>query len=300
MPTVRFALSLALFAVPLSASAQNEIKARAATITVGGRLHTQYSSSSVSGADDDFFFRRARISLDILINDFLDGKIEPDFAGGRALLQDTFFRLTFAPEARVSIGIFKRAFSTFDISSSTDLPTIERTGVIEANVPRRRRHLQFQPDRAGAPAGRRHGASLEGLGGSLHGHGHQWTGNNVPDVNDAKSPRGAGIDYGPRAALRFAAAHDQPTTTARPVLQRRGSQFGTWREGVHVLPARRQEELPIDDTPPFLTDDTRSSSLPRCWRRYLAMEGSRFVGFGPTCAELGRRRSQRFDDAGRW
>ena len=34
----------------------------------------------------------------------LDGKIEPDFAGGRALLQDTFFRLTFAPEARVSIA----------------------------------------------------------------------------------------------------------------------------------------------------------------------------------------------------
>jgi hypothetical protein len=286
MPSARFALSLALlFAVPLSASAQNEIRARAATITVGGRLHTQYSASSVSGAQDDFFFRRARISLDILVNDFLDGKIEPDFMGGRAQLQDTFFRLTFAPQARVSIGIFKRAFSTFDVSSSTDLPTIERTGVIEG--------LNVCPGVEGICSfsqiaqeldldGRDMGLRLEGSSGRFVylATATNGPGNNVPDVNDAKSLSG-------RLGFRitddllvsgFAAAHDaldDDDETQYYSAFGGDLEFGTWRDGVHVLAGvAAGENYLIDDVPQFLTGQLLAS-----W--YLPMEGTRFVGFEP-------------------
>lgn len=286
MPTARFALSLALvLAVPLNASAQNEIRARAATITLGGRLHTQYSSSSVSGAEDDFFFRRARISVDILVNDFLDGKIEPDFAGGRALLQDTFFRLTFAPEARVSIGIFKRAFSTFDISSSTDLPTIERTGVIEG--------LSVCPGVGGICSfsqiaqtlqldGRDLGLRLEGSHGRVvwMATATNGPGNNVPDVNDAKSVSGRlGFRITDRVLLSgFAAAHDHLDDDDETQFFNAGGadlEFGTWRDGVHVLAGvAAGENYLIDDTPSFLTAQMLAS-----W--YLPTEGSRFVGFEP-------------------
>jgi hypothetical protein len=60
--SARFAFFLALLlalAIAGPVSAQNEIRARASNISIGGRLHTQYSYSSVAEATDDVFFRRA-------------------------------------------------------------------------------------------------------------------------------------------------------------------------------------------------------------------------------------------------
>ena len=76
-----FALLLALTALAPEAWAQS-ISGRAAEIRIGGRLHAQYAASSVAEADNDFFFRRARIIADVEVTDFFDARMQTDFAGG--------------------------------------------------------------------------------------------------------------------------------------------------------------------------------------------------------------------------
>lgn len=112
-------------------SAQTEISSRASRITVGGRLHTQYAASSVDPGADEFFFRRARLTADVAFTDFLDARIQPEFAGGSAELKDAYVRFEVAPELRLTMGQFKRAFDLFELSSSTDLSIIERDGRVE-------------------------------------------------------------------------------------------------------------------------------------------------------------------------
>lgn len=117
-----------LFAGAGELAAQNTISGRAGSIRIGGRLHTQYATSSVGDYADHFFFRRARITADVKVNDFFDARIQPEFAGGSAELKDAYVRFRFSPAFQVSMGQFKRAFDLFELTSSTDLSLIERDG----------------------------------------------------------------------------------------------------------------------------------------------------------------------------
>lgn len=114
---------------PVPAAAQAQIDARFATIEVGGRLHAQlaHTSAAAEVPDVDLFMRRARVTLDVEVNDFLDGRVQYDFAGGGSL-KDAYFRMAFADAFRVSMGQFKRPFDVFELSSSTELPLVERDG----------------------------------------------------------------------------------------------------------------------------------------------------------------------------
>ncbi len=78
----------------------------------------------------DFFIRRARLTFDASINDLIDGRVQPDFGGGSLSLKDAYFRLKFSPAFRVSVGQFKRAFDIFELTSSTEIIPVERTGGI--------------------------------------------------------------------------------------------------------------------------------------------------------------------------
>ena len=81
---VVFAVASIVFS-PTLATAQTEISARGATVTIGGRLHVQARTSTVDGAVAlDSYVRRARIFVGIEVNDFFEARILPDFAGGRA------------------------------------------------------------------------------------------------------------------------------------------------------------------------------------------------------------------------
>lgn len=128
-------LSLVFLAGTLALSAaadlagQNTVSARGASIRIGGRMHTQYATSSVQAYKDHFLFRRARIEADLTVNDFLDARLQPDFGGGASVaLKDAFFRLTFSPSLQVTMGQFKRPFDPFELASSVDLSLVERDG----------------------------------------------------------------------------------------------------------------------------------------------------------------------------
>lgn len=113
---------------PVPAAAQAEIEGRFATIEVGGRVHGQLAHTSTEGPPEvDFFMRRARVTMDVEVNEFLDGRVQYEFTGDGSL-QDAYFRLTFDDALRVSMGQLKRTFDLFELSSSTELPLVERDG----------------------------------------------------------------------------------------------------------------------------------------------------------------------------
>ena len=74
---------VALFGLlPTEAQAQVEVKANnLGEIKFSGRVNLQYNSTSVSGERaTEFLLRRVRLTAEFKFNDFLSGKIEPEYA----------------------------------------------------------------------------------------------------------------------------------------------------------------------------------------------------------------------------
>lgn len=109
-------------------------------IEIGGRVQLQAVTGPCSDApfDDgspcaeqapaaDMLVRRARLSFDIDVSDLIDAKIQPGFAGlDQVELKDAWGRLDFDPAFRLKLGHFKRPFDGFQLTSSTQILTIER------------------------------------------------------------------------------------------------------------------------------------------------------------------------------
>ncbi len=114
-----------------NAAAQVEIKSKATEITLTGRVHLQWNHSSIDDElSNEFLIRRARITAELDVNDWISGKVQPDFGEGEFSLKDAYLRLTFDPAFRVTLGQFKRPFDLFELTSSTKFLVIERAGGI--------------------------------------------------------------------------------------------------------------------------------------------------------------------------
>ena len=126
------AVAATLMVIPVDVCvAQVQINSQAIEITLTGRLHTQFSTTSVAGERaSEFKIRRTRLTARMKINDFIDGAIQPDFGQGKISLKDAYLRLTFDSAVRLTFGQFKRAFDIFELPSSTQILVIERTGSI--------------------------------------------------------------------------------------------------------------------------------------------------------------------------
>lgn len=130
------------------ATAQVTFTSKAAEVSLSGRLQLQATTSTCSdystdnaspsstcGEDVpgvDMFIRRARFTLHAKFNDWIEGRIQPDFDQvDGVVLKDAFGRLNLNPEAenshaRITVGHFKRPFDGFQMTSSTQILTIER------------------------------------------------------------------------------------------------------------------------------------------------------------------------------
>jgi hypothetical protein len=139
------AAALASWAAPAAAQdggpgSAPAVSTGALGIEIGGRVQLQAVTSPCSDVpfDDDspcveqapaadMLVRRARLSFDIEVNELIDAKIQPGFAGlDRVELKDAWGRLTFDPAFRLKLGHFKRPFDGFQLTSSTQILTIER------------------------------------------------------------------------------------------------------------------------------------------------------------------------------
>lgn len=124
--------ALLVLLAPNAAGAQVQLDSGAVEITLTGRVHMQYRTTSVDGArSSEFLLRRARLTAQIKVDDFIEGFIQPDFGEGKFSLKDAYLRLNFDPAFRLSFGQFKRPFGIFELYSSTQILTIERTGKID-------------------------------------------------------------------------------------------------------------------------------------------------------------------------
>ncbi len=121
--------ALVLGAEARPTAAQVKIDSRAMELTVTGRVHSQFNSTSVDAAiGSEFLIRRARLTAELKINDFVSGKIQPDYGEGEINLKDAYVRLTFSPAFRATLGQYKRPFDLFELHSSTQILVIERAG----------------------------------------------------------------------------------------------------------------------------------------------------------------------------
>jgi hypothetical protein len=282
------ALTLLTVAVPATLQAQTTISARAATLTIGGRLHGQYQTSTVDGAVGDFFIRRARLIADMDYNEFLSGRLQVDFAGGGATLLDAYATMAFDDGFMLSVGQFKRAFDIFELVSSTDLSIIERTGAITGfndctgvgsvcSLSRLTEALDY--------SGRDVGVRVDGTSGTFSYllTFTNGTGVGVRDENDGKSFSG-------RASV---AASENLTVSANLGLRDYALlgetehalawggdvQYGTWRDGLHVMGAiiggDNWEALgPGLDPGQFLTTQVMATY-------YRPLDGDRIVAVEP-------------------
>ncbi|MBI4513781.1 MAG: hypothetical protein HY702_06685 [Gemmatimonadetes bacterium] len=128
------ALVLPLLTASQSRAQGNEgvkIRARALEITISGRMHEQFNTTSVtSEPGSEFLIRRARPELGVKVNDFVEGALSVDFGEGELDLKDAYVRLNFDPALQITFGQFKRPFDLFELTSSTQILVIERTGKI--------------------------------------------------------------------------------------------------------------------------------------------------------------------------
>lgn len=96
-------------------------------VEVGGRLHTQFNTSSFDDVPpSELFIRRARLEIDVKINDRVSGAIAPDFAGDRVTMKDAFINVAFAPEAHLQVGRMYRPFGLLEQTSSKRILPVER------------------------------------------------------------------------------------------------------------------------------------------------------------------------------
>jgi hypothetical protein len=112
------------------ATAQVEFTSDAATINLKGRVHIQFNHTSADAAElpTTFFVRRARLTAEITVNDFVYGKLQPEYGEGIVGLRDAYVRLSFSRAFRTTAGQFKRPFDVFELVSSTQILVIERAG----------------------------------------------------------------------------------------------------------------------------------------------------------------------------
>lgn len=132
---VGFWVGLSLLTGPVPAVAQSgegvTIRSRAVEIRLSGRVHEQFNTTSADGeAASEFLILRARPELEVVVNDFIEGKLTVDFGEGEVDLKDAYLTLNFDPAFEVTLGQFKRPFDLFELTSSTQILVIERTGKI--------------------------------------------------------------------------------------------------------------------------------------------------------------------------
>jgi hypothetical protein len=104
-------------------------------VNVGGRMHYQWNSTSVSPDDarmdapiaaSTFETRRVRLSVDVQVSDWIRGLVEPEFAMGRLALRHAWMSFELDSAFVVRAGQFKKPFGLMLLTSSNHHPMIER------------------------------------------------------------------------------------------------------------------------------------------------------------------------------
>lgn len=126
-------VTVALFASVTKLAAQDAppavvLKSGAVEVTLNGRVHTQFNTTTADGEPATAMeLRRIRLEATVKVNDVVSGRIQPDFApGNRVVMKDAYLRLNFDPGFQILAGQAHRPFSPITITSSNRILPIER------------------------------------------------------------------------------------------------------------------------------------------------------------------------------
>jgi hypothetical protein len=131
-------LLLALLPGPAAAQETPQIRVvtRAAEISIGGRVQTQFSTSSVDDAVPVLWeMRRVRPELGVRLNPLISARLNPEFAGSQIALRDAFVQFDFSPGFQLLAGQAFRPFSLLAQTSSVRILPIERGARIRGLSP---------------------------------------------------------------------------------------------------------------------------------------------------------------------
>lgn len=143
-------------------------KANALEVSVGGRVQTQFNTTSVETEPfSEIVLRRVRLEATVKVNEVVSAKIQPEYAGSRVGLKDAYVRFAFDPALSFVAGQANRPFGTITPTSSTRILPIERGVRIRGLPNAREQHnlvadlgyadrdvgLQLVGEPAGAPLG---------------------------------------------------------------------------------------------------------------------------------------------------
>lgn len=96
-------------------------------VSFGGRLQTQLNTSSMDDVPgSEILLRRARIELNVQINERISGVIQPDFGGEDVELKDAYLNLSLSPGMDLLFGKAYRPFGLLEQTSSKRILPIER------------------------------------------------------------------------------------------------------------------------------------------------------------------------------
>lgn len=108
-------------------STQTRLSSNAIEVTIGGRVQTQFNTTSIdTEAPSQLFIRRARIELDVQVDDRISGALQPEFGNDRVELLDAYLKVDFAPGFEVLAGKAHRPFGRLEQTTSKRMPPIER------------------------------------------------------------------------------------------------------------------------------------------------------------------------------
>lgn len=109
------------------AEGETRWRAGAAEITLGGRVQTQFNTSTAAGAAaSETILRRVRLSVTVRVNETVSGRFQPEFAGDRVQLADAYLQLTLSPALNFMAGRAYRPFAIMEQTSNTQTIPIER------------------------------------------------------------------------------------------------------------------------------------------------------------------------------
>lgn len=125
-PLLGLALSLV---VAGGAVAQQPVvfRSNALEVSVNGRVQTQLNTTTVETEPTaEIALRRVRLEATVKVNEWVTGKIQPDFAGSRVTLKDAWVKFAFTPGLQLLAGQAHRPFGTVVPTSSARMLPIER------------------------------------------------------------------------------------------------------------------------------------------------------------------------------
>jgi hypothetical protein len=259
--TVSFAFTLFQAVTVTNARGQEAtVKVDAVSVSLGGRLQTQFNTTSVdSEPRSELFIRRARLELEVKVDDLVSGVLVPEFAGSSVALKDAYLNLAFSPGAEIRIGNAHRPFSRIELTSSKRMPVIERGlrlrgveafdeyGLVNGlDYSDRDVGIQIHGEPDGAPMGLNYAAGV--FRGPLHGQvgardSYQWAARGTiapaPDLRI-----GAGW-----SSRHFASGAPESLELDRGNAFEVDAEYGGFRPGIHLIAEVAHGDIsPIDGT----------------------------------------------------